>query len=56
MKIFLKPLLPIIGTSVPDVEWTTDTEASNHMTAHSGMLQNLKKYVGHDSVFIGDGS
>ena len=26
------------------------------MTANSGMLQNLKKYVGHDSVFIGDGS
>ena len=24
--------------------------------AHLGMLQNLKKYVGHDSAFIGDGS
>nr|GMD68365.1 Retrovirus-related Pol polyprotein from transposon TNT 1-94 [Ipomoea batatas] len=45
-----------MDTSVPDVEWTTDTGASNHMTANSGMLQNLKKYVGHDSVFIGDGS
>nr|GMD54198.1 Retrovirus-related Pol polyprotein from transposon TNT 1-94 [Ipomoea batatas] len=31
-----------MDTSVPDVEWTTDTGASNHMTANS--------------VFIGDGS
>lgn len=45
-----------MDTSVPDVEWTTDTGGSNHMIAHSGMLRNLKKYVGHDSVFIGDGS
>ena len=26
------------------------------MRANSGMLQNLKKYVGHDSIFIGGGS
>nr|GMC90612.1 Retrovirus-related Pol polyprotein from transposon TNT 1-94 [Ipomoea batatas] len=45
-----------MDTSVLDVEWTTNTGASNHMTANSGMLQNIKKYVGHDSVFIGDGS
>lgn len=45
-----------MDTSIPDTEWTTDTGASNHMTSNSGMLSNLKKYVGHDSVFIGDGS
>jgi uncharacterized membrane-anchored protein len=26
------------------------------MTANSGILSNIKKYVGYDSVFIGDGS
>lgn len=40
-------------TSVPDVEWTTDTKTSNYMTANSVMLQNLKNYAGHTSVFIG---
>lgn len=45
-----------MDTSVPDVEWTTDTGASNHMTTSPGMLLNPKKYVGHDCVFIGDGS
>ena len=47
---------PYIDTSIANVEWTTKTRALNHMTTHSGMLQNLKKYVGHDSLFIGDGS
>lgn len=45
-----------MDTSIPDTEWTTDTGASIHMTTNSGMLSNLKRYVGHDSVFIGDGS
>ena len=45
-----------MDTSIADTEWTMDTGASNHMTAHSGMLHNLKKYVGHVFVFIGDGS
>ena len=44
-----------IDTLIVEVKWTTDTGASNHMTAHSGMLKNLKKYVSHDSLFIGDG-
>lgn len=26
------------------------------MIANSGTLSNLKMYVGHDSIFIGDGS
>lgn len=30
-----------------------DTGASNHMT---GMLSNLRKYSGPDTVLIGDGS
>ncbi|GMI93057.1 hypothetical protein HRI_002975000 [Hibiscus trionum] len=45
-----------MDTSIADTKWTTDTGASNHMTANLGMLSNLKKYVGCDSVFIGDGS
>ena len=45
-----------MDTSIADTEWTTDIGASNHMTANSSMLHNLKKYVGYDSVFIGDGS
>ena len=42
--------------SIADIEWTIDIGALNHMIAHSGMSQNLKKYAGHDSVFIGDGA
>ena len=45
-----------MDTSIVDVKWTTDIGASTHMTTHTGMLQNLKKFVGHDSVFIGDDS
>ena len=45
-----------MDTSIADTEWTTDTGASNHMTVNSRMLHNLKKYIGCDSVFIGDGS
>ena len=44
-----------MDTLIVDIKWTTDTRASNHMTAHSGMLKNLKKYVSRDSFFIGDG-
>ena len=36
-----------MDTTIADVKWTTDIGASNHMTAHSSMLQILKKYVGH---------
>ena len=45
-----------MDTSIANTEWTIDTGASNHMTANSGMLSNLKKYIGCDFVFIGDGS
>jgi hypothetical protein len=45
-----------MDTTIANTEWTTDTSASNHMTANSGILSNLKNYVGCDSVFIGDGS
>jgi hypothetical protein len=37
-------------------EWITDTGASNHITGQSGMLTNLCKYKGADSVIIGNGS
>jgi len=45
-----------MDTTIANTEWTADTGASNHMTANSGILSNLKKYIGCDSVFIGDGS
>ncbi|XP_011010489.1 PREDICTED: uncharacterized protein LOC105115338, partial [Populus euphratica] len=45
-----------MDTTIANTEWTIDTGASNHMTTSSGILSNLKKYVGCDSVFIVDGS
>lgn len=40
----------------PQYDWTMDSGASNHMTGKPGMLTNLRKYSGNDSVLIGDGS
>lgn len=45
-----------LDTSLADTEWTTDTGASNHMTGKPGILSNIRKYSGTDSVIIGDGS
>ena len=45
-----------MDTTIVDIEWTTNIGASNHMTANSGLLSNLKTYAGYDYVFISDGS
>ncbi|KAK9082411.1 hypothetical protein Syun_031829 [Stephania yunnanensis] len=45
-----------LDNSVVDTEWTFGTGASNHMTGNQGMLTNLRKYDGSDSIFIRDGS
>lgn len=45
-----------IDTSIVDIKWTTDTGAPNHITTNSSMLNNFKKYVGYDFVFLGYGS
>lgn len=45
-----------LDTSIADTEWTTDTGASNHMTANAGMLSNIHQFKGSDFVVIDDGS
>ncbi|KAG7966996.1 hypothetical protein I3843_08G077300 [Carya illinoinensis] len=45
-----------LENNIHDTEWTADTGASAHMTGNSGMLSNLRQYLGHDAVLIGDGS
>lgn len=45
-----------MDTLIIDIEWTTDTGVSTHMIAILGMLNNLKKHIGYDSIFISDGS
>jgi hypothetical protein len=48
-------LAAITITNSQDREWFPDTAASNHMTSDSGTLINLKPYIGHDSVMVGNG-
>ncbi|KZV38965.1 hypothetical protein F511_40717, partial [Dorcoceras hygrometricum] len=43
-----------LDNSVLDIEWTSDTGASHHMTGNAGMLKNKRPYFGNDSVLIGD--
>lgn len=45
-----------LDNAIFDTEWKSDTEAPNHMTGKSGMFSNIRKYLGFDSVLIGDGS
>jgi hypothetical protein len=45
-----------MDNTLAETKWTTDTGASNHMTGQSGMLTNLRKYKGADSIIIGNGS
>ncbi|KAJ6866233.1 Retrovirus-related Pol polyprotein from transposon TNT 1-94 [Populus alba x Populus x berolinensis] len=45
-----------LDNTVVDTEWTSDTGASNHMTSKPGMLTDVRKYFGNDSVVIGNGS
>ncbi|XVE76327.1 hypothetical protein DITRI_Ditri12bG0163200 [Diplodiscus trichospermus] len=45
-----------LDNTIADTEWTSDTRASNHMTGKPGMLFNIRRYSGSDSVLIADGS
>lgn len=45
-----------LETDVEEHDWTTDAEASIHMTSNEGMLINLKPYSGYESVMIGNGT
>lgn len=45
-----------LDNTIFDTEWTSDTGASNHMTGNTGMLKNIRPYLGTDSVLIGDGT
>ncbi|KAJ0039221.1 hypothetical protein Pint_23230 [Pistacia integerrima] len=36
-------------------EWTSDTNASAHMTSNEGNLYNLRPYTGNDHVMLGNG-
>ena len=45
-----------LDNTIIEIEWTSDTRASNHMTGKVSMLSNIQQYSSIDSVFIGDGS
>jgi hypothetical protein len=45
-----------LDNSITETKWTFDTGALKHMTGMQGMLTNIHKYSGSDSVIIGDGS
>nr|KYP45480.1 Retrovirus-related Pol polyprotein from transposon TNT 1-94 [Cajanus cajan] len=45
-----------LDNTITETEWTSDTGASNHMIGKPSMLNNIQKYSGTNSVFIGDGS
>ncbi|KAG7958768.1 hypothetical protein I3843_10G034100 [Carya illinoinensis] len=44
-----------IENGVSNVEWTTDSGASAHMTSDVGILTNLHLYIGEDHVLVGNG-
>ena len=45
-----------LNNTIVEMEWTSDTGASNHMTCKQGMLTNIRNYSSSDSVLIGNGS
>ena len=45
-----------LDNTITETEWTSNTEASNHMTCKANILSNIQQYSGTDSVLIGDGS
>jgi hypothetical protein len=46
----------MLDNTVVDTEWTSDTGASNHLTSKPGMLTDVRKYFGTNSVVTGNGS
>jgi hypothetical protein len=45
-----------LDNTITEMEWISNTGASNHMTGNPGMLKNIHNHYGSDSVLIDDGS